>query len=250
MSLLSNVVKYCDERLNIYAIEDAEGAHNGLQFQNSGKIEKIAMAVDASLETIEKAAGISANLLVVHHGLFWGKTAPVTENIYKKYKLLMDHDIAVYSCHLPLDAHIEIGNNACIAKLLDLVNLEQAFEHHGVKIGIIGDRLIERHRLKMLLEVIFPHVVAMEFGPKNITRIGIISGGSGSLILQAKNYGTDTLVIGECQQYHYNITQENDINVYVCGHYATEIFGVEALGKAIAQKFSIPFEFIHTNCPL
>ncbi|MDR0740379.1 MAG: Nif3-like dinuclear metal center hexameric protein [Puniceicoccales bacterium] len=250
MPTLFSIVKYCNKLLNIYAIEDAEGAYNGLQFQNSGKISKIAMAVDASLETIEKAAAIGANLLVVHHGLFWSQTVPITENIYKKYKLLMDHDIAVYSCHLPLDAHMEIGNNACIAKLLELETPVPAFEYHDVKIGIIGIRLIERHRLKMILEATFPHVIAMEFGPKNLEQIGIISGGSGSLIIQAKNYGTHTLIIGDCQQYHYNIIRENNINVYVCGHYATETFGVEALGKAIAQKFSIPFEFIHTSCPL
>jgi dinuclear metal center YbgI/SA1388 family protein len=250
MSPLSDIVKYCDERLNIHAIEDCEGAYNGLQFQNGGKISKIAMAVDASLETIEKMIAVDANLLIAHHGLFWGKTVPVTENIYRKYKLLFDHDIAVYSCHLPLDAHMEIGNNACIAKLLDLVNVEQAFEYHGVKIGVAGNRLIERHHLKMLLETTFPHVVPMEFGPKNITRIGIISGGSGGLIIQAKDYGVGTLVLGECQQYHYNVVRENNINAYVCGHYATETFGVEALGKAIAEKFSLPFEFIHTHCPL
>jgi dinuclear metal center YbgI/SA1388 family protein len=250
MPLLSDIVKYCNERLNINAIEDAEGAHNGLQFQNSGIISKIAMAVDASLEAIEKAVAIGANLLVVHHGLFWGKTVPVTENIYKKYKLLMDHDIGVYSCHLPLDAHLEIGNNACMAQLLGLTNVEQAFEYHGIKIGIMGNRSINRHRLKTLLESIFPRIITIEFGLENIEKIGIISGGSGSLIIQAKDYKVDAIIVGECQQYHYNITRENNINVYVCGHYATETFGVEALGREIAQKFSLPFEFIHSNCPL
>jgi dinuclear metal center YbgI/SA1388 family protein len=250
MLLLVQIVKYCNERLNVYAITDAEKAYNGLQFQNSGKISKIAMAVDASLETIEKAAAIGANLLVVHHGLFWGKTVPITENTYKKYKLLIDHDIAVYSCHLPLDAHPEIGNNACLAKLLDLTSWAPAFEYHGEKIGVIGSRSIDRHRLKMFLETNFPHVVSMEFGPKRIEIIGIISGGSGDLIIQAKNYGAGAVIVGECQQYHYNIVRENGINAYVCGHYMTETFGVDALGKEIAQKFSIPFEFIHSNCPL
>jgi dinuclear metal center YbgI/SA1388 family protein len=250
MPSLSDIVKYCNERLNIYAIEDAEGAHNGLQFQNSGTISKIAMAVDASLETIEKAVAIGANLLVVHHGLFWGKTVLVTENIYKKYKSLMDHDVAVYSCHLPLDAHLEIGNNACMAQLLRLTNVEQAFEYQDIKIGVMGKRSINRHRLKTLSESIFLRIITIEFGPENIEKIDIISGGSGSLIIQAKDYEVDAIIVGECQQCHYDITRENNINVYVCGHYATETFGVEALGKEIAQKFSLPFEFIHCNCPL
>ncbi|MDR2812934.1 MAG: Nif3-like dinuclear metal center hexameric protein [Puniceicoccales bacterium] len=247
---LFDIVKYCDERLSIDAIEDAEGAHNGLQFQNSGKISKIAAAVDASLETIEKTIAIGANLLVVHHGLFWDKTIPIIENTYKKYGLLIGHDIAVYSCHLPLDAHMEIGNNACMAGLFGLVNVVQAFEYHGVKIGVMGDKRIQRSQFRALLESTFPRVIAMEFGPENIKKIGIISGGSGSLIIQAKDYGVDAVVIGECQQYHYNIARENGVNAYICGHYATETFGVKALCNEIAQKFSLPFEFIPTDCPL
>jgi dinuclear metal center YbgI/SA1388 family protein len=250
MSLLLEIVKYSDERLNIAAIEDAENAHNGLQFQNSGEISKIAAAVDASLEVVEKVIAIGANFLIAHHGLFWGKTIPVTENTYKKYKLLMDHDIAVYACHLPLDAHMEIGNNACIAKILGLTNTTQAFGYRGTKIGILGDKLIQRNQLMALLEATFPRVTGMEFGPERIEKIGVISGGSGMALSEAKDLGTHAVIIGECQQYHYNIAWENGINAYICGHYATEIFGVEAIGKEISQKFSIPFEFIHTECPL
>jgi dinuclear metal center YbgI/SA1388 family protein len=247
---LAEIVAYCDERLNIHAITDVEGAHNGLQFQNSGKISKIAAAVDGSLETIEKAIAVGANLLIVHHGIFWGKTIPVTENVYKKYKWLIDHDMAIYSCHLPLDAHLEIGNNACIAKLLGLTNVAQAFEYHGTKIGVIGDKSIERSPFKMLLESTFPRIIAMEFGSEAIEKVGVVSGGSGMVIAQAKNLGINTVVIGECQQYHYNIARENGINTYICSHYATETFGVDALGREISQKFSLPFEFIPTACPL
>jgi dinuclear metal center YbgI/SA1388 family protein len=250
MTSLTEIIKYCDDRLNIDAIEDAEEAYNGLQFQNSGKISKIAAAVDASLETIEKTIAIGADFLVVHHGLFWGNTVPVTENIYKKYKLLMGHDIAVYSCHLPLDAHMEIGNNACLAKLLGLTNATQAFEYHGVKIGVMGNRSIKRSKLKILLETTFPRVIGMEFGPESIEKIGIISGGSGSLLIQAKDYGVGAIIVGECQQYHYNIARENGISAYICGHYATETFGVDALAKEIAKNFSLPFDFIHSSCPL
>jgi dinuclear metal center YbgI/SA1388 family protein len=247
---LSEIVKYANERLNIAAFEDVEGAHNGLQFQNSGKISKIAAAVDASLEAIERTIAIGANCLIVHHGLFWGKAVPVTENTYKKYKLLMGHDIAVYSCHLPLDAHMEIGNNARMAKILGLSNAIQAFEYHGTKIGVMGDKSIQRPSLRALLEATFPRVIAMEFGPENIEKMGIVSGGSGMAIAQAKDLGVQGVIIGECQQYHYNIARENGVNAYICGHYATETFGVEALCEEISQKFSIPFEFIPTECPL
>ncbi|MDR1434799.1 MAG: Nif3-like dinuclear metal center hexameric protein [Puniceicoccales bacterium] len=248
--LLSEIVAYCDGRLNIHAIGDAEGAQNGLQFQNSGKISKIVAAVDGSLEIVEKAIAVGADLLIVHHGIFWEKTVPVRDNIYKKYKLLIDHDMALYSCHLPLDAHLEIGNNACIGKILGLKNIIQEFEYHATKIGIVGDKSIGRSPLKTLLESLFPRVIAMEFGSENIEKIGVASGGSGMIIAQAKALEIDTVIVGECQQFHYNIARENNVNVYICGHYATETFGVEALGKEVSQKFSLPFEFIPSNCPL
>ncbi|MDR2201043.1 MAG: Nif3-like dinuclear metal center hexameric protein [Puniceicoccales bacterium] len=248
--LLSDIVKYCNERLDIGAFEDYENAFNGLQFQNSGSVSKVAAAVDASSEAIEKAVQRGADLLVVHHGLFWGKTIPVTHLIYEKYKQLMDHDLAIYSCHLPLDAHPEIGNNALLAQLLGLTEIEKAFELHNGKIGVIGNCSMERGAFKLFLESTFPRVIAMEFGPENIGKIGIVSGGSGMIIERASELDVSTVLIGECQQYHYNIARENHMNTYVCGHYATEIFGVKALGQEIAQKFSLPFEFIPTECPL
>ncbi|MDR2806869.1 MAG: Nif3-like dinuclear metal center hexameric protein [Puniceicoccales bacterium] len=249
-SSLFEVIQYCDERLNIEAIADEERACNGLQFQNSGEINKIAAAVDASLEVIEKAAAIEANFLIVHHGLFWGATIPIRDAVYEKYKYLIAHDIALYSCHLPLDAHPEIGNNAILAKILGLTNTAQEFEFHHAKIGMTGNRSIERSKFKSLLQSTFPHVVAMEFGPNVIDKVGIVSGSSGVIIAQAKDLAIHTVVIGECQQYYYNVAQENKVNAYACGHYATEIFGVQALGKEVSQKFSLPFEFIATDCPL
>jgi dinuclear metal center YbgI/SA1388 family protein len=250
VQLLSEIVQYCNGRLAIDTFEDADGAHNGLQFQNSGKISKIVAAVDGSLETIEKTIAGRANLLLVHHGLFWGTTVPVTDHIYRKYKLLIDHDIAVYSCHLPLDAHLEIGNNALLAKKLQLTSISPEFEYHHNTIGVAGETSMQRPQLKALLASLFPRVTAMEFGPENLGKIGIVSGGSGPVIGQARELGISTVVIGECQQYHYNIARDDGINVYICGHYATETFGVEALGQEVARKFSLPFEFLATDCPL
>ncbi|MDR3317679.1 MAG: Nif3-like dinuclear metal center hexameric protein [Puniceicoccales bacterium] len=250
---LFEIVRYCDERLSIAHIEDYEGAFNGLQFQNSGVIHKIAAAVDGNLESIERAAEVGADLLFVHHGIFWGHHTPIIKNTYKKYKALIGNDIALYSCHLPLDAHLEIGNNAIIAQKLGLTHIFSEFEFHRTKIGIIGKKKIERQAFKEFLKTIFQNFIAMEYGPRNIENIAVVSGGSGKILdqlAQNNEFHIDTVLIGECQQYHYNIARENNINVYLCGHYATEIFGVNALATEVSQKFSLPFEFIHSECPL
>lgn len=249
-SLTHKIVKYCDHLLNIKNIEDYDQAFNGLQFENSGKVLKIASAVDASLESIQAAKKIQANLLFVHHGLFWGNPLPVTQYIYEKYRLLIEGDIAVYSCHLPLDAHPEIGNNAILAKKFKLTELFQEFELHKTKIGFVGTREIERDAFRQEVLTHFPRCTAMEYGPEKINKVAVCSGGSGAILSQAKSLGVDTIVVGECIQYQYNIAREHQLNVYICGHYATEIFGVDALGKNVAQKFDLPYQFISSECPL
>ena len=247
---LNDLVNYCNERLRVASIEDYEGAVNGLQFQNSGKVRCIASAVDGSLEVIQKAADLNVQLLIVHHGLFWGKHVPIIKNFYEKYKLLIQNDIAVYSCHLPLDGHPEIGNNAQIAKLLGLKNTYPEFEFHNEKVGVAGELTIQRPNLKAELSKHFPKLTAMEFGPDEIHKIGICSGGSGVIISMADQLGINTVITGECSQYLYNIAREHHINAYICGHYATETFGVHALGQELSQKFDLPYQFIPTDCPL
>lgn len=250
MEQLQAIVDHCNQRLQIATIQDYDGAVNGLQFQNSGTVARVASAVDASLESIQQAVTIGANLLFVHHGLFWGSHAPIIDTIYQKYRLLIEHDIAVYSCHLPLDAHPEIGNNAQLAQLLQLQNTQPAFPFIETNIGVIGERSMGRTAFKAQLAQHFPHIVPMEFGPEKVRTVGISSGGSGNMILKARNYGIDTMIIGECSQHHYNIARERGLNVYLCGHYATETFGVDALGKEIAEKFHLPYSFLPSECPL
>ena len=251
MHILSEeIVNYCNTRLKISEIEDYSDAYNGLQVENRGEIKKIAAAVDASIESIQKAIDANANMLFVHHGLFWGNPYPITDRIYRRYKLLLDHDIAVYSCHLPLDAHPEIGNNAVIAKLLNLKNCYSEFELHGIKIGCVGEKNSSREELKREIFTLFPDTIAMEYGPNEIKKVGISSGGSGSIIPSLKNLGINTIIIGEGQQYLYNIIRENEINAYFCGHYATEVFGIDTLAKEVANKFNLEYEFLPSECTL
>src|SRR5688572_15651321 len=128
---LAAIVRHCDTLLRTREIKDYEGAVNGLQVENSGKVTRIAAAVDGSLATVKLAIGAKADLLLVHHGLFWSPSHPWTGKKYELLRLLLDHDIAVYSSHLPLDAHSKLGNNAQLCAALGLKKLSPFFSSHG-----------------------------------------------------------------------------------------------------------------------
>lgn len=136
---LSEVVEFLDEFCGVSKMRDFPPAHNGLQFENSGNITRIAAAVDAGGSEIGIAAHLGANLLIVHHGLFWNPPEPVVGGVYEKVKTLIDGDIAVYSVHLPLDAHDTIGNNVLIARALGLKIVDRCFECEGAKIGVVAE---------------------------------------------------------------------------------------------------------------
>src|SRR5262245_6991339 len=135
-AFLAAIVKHCDELLSTAEIGDYNGAVNGLQVENSGRVTRIAATVDASLATVKLAINVKADLLVVHHGLFWSPSHPWTGKKYELIRLLVENDIAVYSSHLPLDAHPKLGNNAQLCAALKLKKLKPFFSSHGQTIGL------------------------------------------------------------------------------------------------------------------
>src|SRR5687768_4741854 len=135
---LDSIVRYCDRTLKTGQFTDWPGAVNGLQVENNGTVSKIAATVDASAATISKAIELRADLLIVHHGLFWGASHPWTGKRYQLLKLLLENNLAVYSSHLPLDAHPKIGNNALLAQAIGLRELKPFFIEKGQAIGVQG----------------------------------------------------------------------------------------------------------------
>ena len=135
---LEDVVAFINSYLGVGDFKDYDGAKNGLQCSNSGKVTAIASAVDAGLGEIKVAAHMGADLLIAHHGMFWSPPIPFTGGNYDKIKTLVDSDMAVYACHLPLDAHPQIGNNALIAKALKLRAISSCFEYYGREIGVLA----------------------------------------------------------------------------------------------------------------
>ncbi|HCR37082.1 MAG TPA: Nif3-like dinuclear metal center hexameric protein [Opitutae bacterium] len=251
MAKLDDIIAFCDTRVKRASIIDFPGANNGLQFQNSGKVHKIGAAVDAGLIPFQKARDASIDFLIVHHGLFWSSPSSISGSTYAKYKLLFEADMAVYSSHLPLDAHPEIGNNACIARALGLEVESRFLEYEGTDIGIIAHAPKDRTALQDSLKKLFPaSYQAIEYGSEAPKRVGISSGSGASVIAELKKHDIDTLITGELRQQHFNVAQEEGFNLYPCGHYATEVFGVQALAKEVAEHFNLPWEFIETDCPL
>ena len=242
---LAAITAHLDAFLAVSDIPDGPGSLNGLQVANkSGSVTGIVAAVDACQATIDGTIAIGANLLLVHHGLFWGDPQPLTGRHYKRVQALLQADVAVYSSHIPLDCHAEVGNNAVLAKELGLESVEPFGDYKGIPIGVQGVARESRDSfVKRVAQVLNrkPHVV--QGGPAEVGRVGIVTGGGGSLLDQVKSAGIDTFLTGEGTHHTHFDAEEWGINLIYGGHYATETFGVKALAEHLRQEFGIPWKF-------
>ncbi len=242
---LAALTKYCDQLLRTVEIGDYDGAANGLQVANSGSVTRIAAVVDASLATVKLAVAAQADLLIVHHGLFWSKTHPWTGKRYELIQLLIQNDLAVYSSHLPLDAHPKLGNNARLCAALGLKNLKPFFTSHGQAIGFQSPTKISRAELSRRLERVTGAKPKIIPGGREICgRIGVVTGGAGGDLKLAAAEGVDTFITGEGPHWTYALAEELGLNVFYAGHYATETFGVKALAAELSKRFKVPWEFL------
>jgi dinuclear metal center YbgI/SA1388 family protein len=247
---LADLVAYLNDLLNTAAVPDYSQALNGLHLENySGSVSKIAAAVDAHLPVVRQAAARGCDLLLVHHGLFWSGLQPLVGPFYEKLRFCGESDLAVYSAHLPLDGHEELGNGIQLAKALELgIPWEPFFPYKNYPIGVRGDAgsvALSRADLALRLEKATgakPHVCWG--GPENVGPIGIVTGGAGSEVAAMKALGITTFITGEGPHWSYTLAEELGVNLLYGGHYATETFGVKALAARIGETFDLPWEFI------
>ncbi len=240
--------KWFEQVLDLRTFDKADASMNGMQVgRRSEEISRIALAVDASSETFRRAADAGADAVVVHHGLFWGRPIAVTGSHYERISLLLEHDMALFAAHLPLDAHPEVGNNAGIAETLDLRGTEPFGEYHGVMIGCRG-KFEHPVTVQQLLNMLDwdgePSVTVMPFGPRQIHTVGIVSGGAAMSVMEAIDENLDAYITGEAAHQVYHYCQEEGITMIAGGHYSTETYGVKLLGKKIEAETGIETLFI------
>lgn len=240
---LPAIVEFLQRELRIAELPDYSGAVNGLQVQNSGKVTKVAAAVDASLPVVKKAIAAGADLLVVHHGLFWQGAQALTGSFYEKIKCALDADLAIYSAHLPLDVHPQWGNNALLAQAIGMQVTGTFLPYKGMPVGLVGEVELTREALQKTLEqAVGAKVHLCPGGPQQIRKIGLCTGGAGSEIAAAA--GLDAFITGEGPHWSYPMAEEMGVNLFYAGHYATETFGVKALAQEISQRWQIEQCFI------
>ncbi|MDB4877320.1 MAG: NGG1p interacting factor 3 protein [Gemmatimonadetes bacterium] len=251
MSALAQLAEFLDATLNVAGIPDYPNAVNGVQLANMGDIERVATAVDFSTETVNGAIGAGARLLIVHHGMFWGGVQPITEHRHQRLWTLVTHDVAVYSAHLPLDVHPELGNNALLAKRLGLQPSGGFAKYQSIDVGLSGESNVPTRLLADAAHALASEhrgsFVATPFDDNRLTRRWGICTGSGadsSSLREAAQRGLDTLIVGEGPHHTAVEARELGIVILYAGHYATETLGVRALGERVAARFGLTTTFI------
>ncbi|HYV98765.1 MAG TPA: Nif3-like dinuclear metal center hexameric protein [Gemmatimonadaceae bacterium] len=248
---LPDLAAYLDERLRVRETPDYPPALNGVQLAHRGPVHRIAAAVDVSRRTIEGAITAGANLLLVHHGMFWGGLERIDGRQYDRMRLLMDHDVAVYSAHLPLDTHPEHGNSRLLAAHLGLVPSGGFARFENIDCGVHGESSIAtadlQQRLQSFAESHGGNVVAVSYAPDRVTRRWAICSGSGAsrdTLREADAAGIDTLIVGEGPHWTAVHAQDTGLVIMYAGHYATETLGVCSLAAHIESRFGLPWTFI------
>jgi|TARA_B110000116_G_C16797421_1_gene567708 dinuclear metal center YbgI/SA1388 family protein len=246
MHKLDKIVAYLDQELKIKQIPDYPGAINGLQLRGKKTINKVGAAVDAALPVIEEAVKENVDLLLVHHGLFWGGAERIDGALYKKIKTAIDSGMAIYSSHIPLDIHNRFGNNVLFAKSIGLTKGIPFLDWQGIHTGLRFNVEMNRSTLLKKIEKTLQNKIHIApGGPAKIKKLGVITGGAGTYVDAVAKEGIDTFITGEGQHHTFTMAEELGINLIYAGHYATETFGVTSLANHLAKKYKLKKQFIH-----
>lgn len=245
MAKLESILHFLETEFQVSDFPDYPHALNGLQVAGPPEVRRLVAAVDASEATIDGALAEGAHLLLVHHGLFWDGFGPITGPRFRKVKALIQGSMALYALHLPLDAHAEMGNCALLARALGLKPTGTFAPYKGVDIGCWAEAREDREALRTRLEAAVGGAVRLiPGGPERVNRVGILTGSGASALHEAADRGMDALITGEGAHHNYHDAMEYGVNLYLAGHYATETFGVKALGENLANTFDLEWSFL------
>lgn len=252
MAQLNDIIQWCNQTLKSHEFKDY--APNGLQIEGKNEVKKILAAVTASQNAIDAAIEQGADLLLVHHGYFWkGEAYPITGMRGKRIKALIQNDISLVGYHLPLDSHPTLGNNAAIADLLELDNIEALDPSERNPIGNIGylKQAMTPEQFKVFVsEKLGFDAIHLAANKTSIQKVGFCTGGAQDFIHKAADQNCDAYISGEVSERTFYEAQELDIHYYACGHHATERYGVQRLGQAISEHFNIEYSYFELNNPI
>lgn len=247
----NKIVDYINKYLKNDEFKDF--SKNGLQVEGTNNINKILFSVSISLDVIKEAIKNHCEMIIVHHGLFWGKERVITGTFKEKIKMLLENDINLCAWHLPLDAHPEIGNNAIISNFF-IFNKKTPFgKYEGKEIGFeieLKKPLNIKKVVDLLKTKLNTNPLILNFGPEEVKRLAIVSGGAQKLFEEAIERKLDLFITGEVSEFCFEMARENNINFIAAGHYATEKTGIIALQKFIQKKFKINTLFYDTQNPV
>jgi dinuclear metal center YbgI/SA1388 family protein len=242
---------YLDEILETASVPDYPNAVNGLQFGNKGYVTRVAACVDFSGRAVNGAVEQGADMLLVHHGMFWGGVRPVTGHVYQRHADLIRHDLCVYSSHLPLDRHSQFGNNVLLSEQLGLVPSGDFGSYKGVSIGIRGEAEVPTSELASRASAFAARhggsSVVTPLPESRMTRAWAVCTGAGAsaeTLAEAAGSDIDTLIVGEGP--HWTAVEASDLGIAIiyAGHYATETLGVMALAEHLAERFGLDWSMI------
>ena len=245
MASLTEITDYLYEELNIPRYADS--SVNGVQVEGRAEVNKVCVALDSGLSIVKTAVEKKADFLFVHHGQFWGGGPPVVGVYRELLELLLLNKITLYACHIPLDAHVELGNNFALARHIGLTDLKQCFDHEGQQIGCKGNNQSTIEEIEAKLKTLpggDAPIISCLFGPNPPKKIAICSGGAANELYKYEYEGFDTFISGEAKQYAYHFCKERKLNAIFAGHYRTETLGVRLVGEQLKEKFGVEFEFI------
>jgi len=246
MADLNKIVRFLDDYLKTSDIEDS--SWNGLQVEGKEKVEKVAFAVDAGIETFERTVDEGTDMLVVHHGLFWNNRNPSLAGwTLGRVRILLENGVSLYCSHLPLDRHEEVGHNAQILKLLGAKIDSEFLSHRGKNVGWTG-RLKNARTLgeveSKLTEGLGAKCTTLHFGPDRIKTVAVCSGGgSYGGFYEALDSGVDLYITGDAVEIYYT-AKDSGMNVIFAGHHATETIGLKALARIVSGQFGVETVFI------
>ncbi|MBF0183943.1 MAG: Nif3-like dinuclear metal center hexameric protein [Magnetococcales bacterium] len=252
MVTLTELERYCHTLLNCASISDY--APNGVQVRGGEEIHRLVSGVSACMALFEQATAQQADLILVHHGMFWDKDPRVVEgSLKKRLQHLLQHNQTLMAFHLPLDAHATLGNNAQILQRLNLTPGKPFGLYRGSHLSAIGQcpQGIPLDEMVQSIHTLFGgQPLLLPFGPPLIHQVAVCSGAAPELIREAKQKGADLFLTGEATEYVYHFAAEEEIHFVAVGHHRSESFGVQALGETLAKQFDLQHQFIDIANPI